>query len=79
MSDVELARWRGKADATLDDHERRLNAINGHIQDLTHAVGDLRTSASRFAVLFALAVGVASILGSAIGAIAVYQLTKGSP
>jgi hypothetical protein len=75
--EYELARWRGRVDATLGDQGRRLNGINGHVEELLAAVTDLRVSASRFAVLFALAVSVASILGSAVGALVVYQLTNG--
>lgn len=29
MDEVELSRWQGRVDQLLDDHERRLNAMNG--------------------------------------------------
>jgi hypothetical protein len=79
VSDYETARWRGTVDATLDDHERRLEAINGNIAAGVEAVHELAvevaTTRQRVAIYAGLAAGGASIAGSVLVGVTIYALT----
>ena len=81
MSEYDTARWRGAVDATLGDHERRLEAINGHVAATATALQDVRvemaTTRARVALMAGLAAGVASILGSAIAMGIIYAYAGG--
>lgn len=79
MSDYEAARWRGSVDATLDDHERRLESLNGNLAAGAEALHDLAievaTTRQRVAIYAGLAAGGASIAGSVIVGVTIYALT----
>ncbi len=81
MSDASLERWRGSVDSTLDDHERRLEAINGHIADSAQAVQNFAVaqaeSRTRIAIFAGLTAGAGSIAGSALFGVVVYFVTAG--
>jgi hypothetical protein len=65
-------RWSGKVDATVNEHARRLNDINGHVRDMAQAVVDLRVTIARIAV----GASLLAVLANAFVALIVYQLTR---
>ena len=79
MSEYDQARWRGSVDATLHEHDRRLDAINGNIAAGAEALHELTvevaTTRQRVAIYAAFAAGGASIAGSVIVGISIYAIT----
>lgn len=63
---------RGRLVATVEDHERRLAAINGNIAATARALEELRVALARYAV----AGGLLIVLTNALVALAVYELTR---
>lgn len=66
-------------DSTLDDHERRLAALNGNIVAGTKAINKLSievaTTRTRVGLIAGIAAGLASIAGSGLAMVLVYLST----
>lgn len=54
------------------DHERRLGAINGHVDRLANAYSDMRVTVSRIAV----GAGVFVVLSNLVTALIVFELSS---
>jgi len=69
-------RWQGSVDERLNDSERRLDGINGHVKDMAVAVVELRIAMARTAVRFAIGGTALILLINVIAALAIYELTR---
>ena len=82
MTDLpaELLRWQGSTDAKLEEHERRLLAINGNIAKgadaLTSLALEVGKLSTRVAVYAAIGGLVASTVCSIATGVTVYFLTQ---
>lgn len=76
----ELLRWQGETDARIDEHGRRLNAINGHIRDGATALNAVALELGKLGTKMAIWSAVGGIIASTVTAIAsglaVYFLTR---
>lgn len=64
-------RWLGKADATLLDHERRLDHIDQHLGEIARSVNSLERTISKLMVVVPLIL----ILANALVALSVWAFT----
>lgn len=77
VSEIELAHWQGSTDARVDEHDRRLDAINGNIEKMWQSLGKLDRTVAGLVGRVAVAASVAALVGSGLMTIAVYFITKG--
>lgn len=76
-AELELAHWQGSTDARVDEHDRRLDAINGNVEKMWQSLGKLDRTVAGLIGRVAVAAAVAALIGSGLVTIAVYFLTKG--
>lgn len=75
MTEVEDAHWRGTVERTLEEHERRLQAINGNIAAGVNAINQMSVTIAGLATRVALISSFGGLVGSAVVGVAVYFLT----
>lgn len=66
---------RGRLHEKVQEHDRRLRAINGSIDRAEVAITDLRTEVAKLATRVALASAVAALIGSGVTAAVVAYVT----
>ena len=67
-----LAHWQGSTDARVDDAERRLNAINGSVEETRKELAGLNVVVAGLVVRVTIASGIAALFGSGLMTVAVY-------
>ena len=72
-----LAHWQGRTDARVEDAERRLNAVDGSIEETRKAISTLNTTVAGLVARVAVASALAALLGSGLMTVAVYFITNG--
>lgn len=70
------ARWQGKVDQTLRDHQRRLDGINGSIAELAAAVASLNQSLASIKTSMRIIAVVSTIVLTATVSIVVAAFTQ---
>ncbi|MCR4341589.1 MAG: hypothetical protein NUW01_17070 [Gemmatimonadaceae bacterium] len=71
-----LAHWQGRTDARVEDTERRLNAVNGSIEETRKAVVLLNVTVAGLVAKVAVASAFAALVGSGVMTLAVYFITR---
>lgn len=81
VTDADAFRWRGAIDSTVQDHERRLNAINGSIERGNAALHEVREEVVGIKAsmrIWGSVVGlIAGIVSPTLVGLIVYFVTKG--
>lgn len=68
--------WRGKVDAMIDEHERRLAVLNGNIAAGAQALNDLRVEVAKIGTKVGVGAGLAGGCMSVITGLIVFFLTQ---
>jgi hypothetical protein len=66
---------RGRLHEKVQEHDRRLQAINGSIDKAQAAITQLSTEVTKITVRVAVATSIATLVGSGITAVVVAKLT----
>lgn len=65
MTTYEEARWQGRVESELEDHERRIGDTEDHVESLDRKMTALL---ARISVIVALVTLIASVAGAYLGA-----------
>ncbi len=72
-----LAHWQGRTDARVEDVERRLNAIDGSVEETRKELARLNIIVAGLVVRVTIASGIAALFGSGLMTVVVYFIMPG--
>lgn len=66
----------GSLERQVAEHERRLNAINGHMADVRDELGEIKSDLTRVMVKVGIAAGIGGAITGPLTGIVVYLLQQ---